>query len=462
MLKNRNIIILIIISIITIAGLSILNDVYLNIRINELTIYLQKIDQKESNVGHVQLIMKYNNSMQLYERTMSRDHAELVDLKISSITAYRTKYKTVRLKKYAFLSIPALHVVNFYRFFLGKEPIRNIQTDKRSSNLDIAYYYERNNLYKKALDYYRKTLVEDMINRNLIGSVMLHQGFSYAMLNRYKDARNLYEKILQSYNNDEIVVVTAAVLLNYLNVFKNEENKISKIPDSIDKSKKLYNLFAFKKALKTLKNVETGEKPSQKAQVDYLKAQYYNEIGMKEKSANLFLKIITDNPKSKYAKLSNRQLYIIGSRLGENNSIKKLAENGNRVYNDNVISTMMKEKNFSLTDENQIGISKKINLNSELLTMIKQISADDNVQDHFAKEEKKSLDKRKPAGTKKISQGKTVPSYIGKKIKVSTKDGSLWIGKVIKSTSTHIHVMTFIGRVNIKKDGIIKVWVLNE
>ncbi len=438
MLKYRNIIILLICSLVLMSGLLVLNDVYLNIRINELKIYLQRSDRNVSRIDHIQLVMKYNINKKLYEGAITANKADALEFKIDTLTSEKVSYERVINEKYKYLSIPALFIINMNRSFIGKDPISEIQEDDSSSSMDIAYYYERNNYYQKALKYYDKALSTGDVDSMINGSIMLHKGFCHAMLGNYKKAQSLYLLIVKKYVGEEISV-TATILLNYLKeVIDEQERVLNDEPDPIGRSKKLFNLFAYGKALEILNNYKGKAKPSAQAQILYYQARCYDELGLKEKSLDTHLKNIAGNPDSKYARYSNRRIYMIGSRLGKDNNIKEVSININKKLTDHVFEEMINSES-----------SMKINTISDSLI--------DNIKIKDIK-----IDNKAVRLEELFSNVAGESIYLGKKISVSTNDGSLFIGLVIESAANYISIETSIGRVNLKRDGIVNIQLIEE
>ena len=61
-----------------------------------------------------------------------------------------------------------------------------------------------------------------------------------------------------------------------------------------------------------------------------------------------------------------------------------------------------------------------------------------------------------------LSAIKKEPQYLDKKVRILTNDGSLFIGSVIEATNTQFLLMSSIGKINIKKSGIIDIKVIEE
>ena len=143
--------------------------------------------------------------------------------------------------------------------------------------------------------------------------------------------------------------------------------------DSIEKSKKLYRLLAYEKALKILDRLEVNSKPSLKSQVRYYQARCYNELGMKKISIEKHMKNITENPGSQFARLSNRRVYIIASRLGKKN-IKKLAINVNKIYRDKALNKILKSESNKTLNNISVDNIEKIKIDYKVIKQIEKIS----------------------------------------------------------------------------------------
>jgi len=428
MFKFRDLFILIVGSIFVIVIMLLLNDIYINIRFKELKLHLQKINRNESCNDHIGLVTKYSLHKQIYDEKISQDKADSIEFKINLFSTRKESFKEVSVQKYEYLSIPALYIININRFFIGKSPIRDLEDKGESGlDLDLAYYYERNNLYDKAYQKYNEALKKGSYDETIISSIMLHQGFCSALLGEYERAKGLYLKIIEQYGS-ESVAITATILLRYLEGFQNEHKRIlDKENDPIIKSEKLYRLLSYKKALEILNNLESGSKGQQQDRISYYKAGCYSGLGKSEKAIENYIGIITQSPKSEYAKLSNRRLYVVGTRMG-NKSIKDASLKLNQVYNDKLLMEMA--KNSARFDNSKTAIEgeKEIVLSPVLLKKI------DRVILKFQNE-----------------------SYKGKNVSVNTIDGNIFKGRVIKYTDKYITISTIIGQVTIKRKKISKI-----
>ncbi len=410
-----------------------LNDINMTIRFKEMKIYLQKSDREESSIDHIRLVMKYNLYKQMYDERITQDKADVSEFKIDSLLKEKSIYDKIKIPKYEYMSVPALYLINFNRFLLGKESIRDYIDQDSVSYIEIAYYYERNNYYTKALENYEKALATGNLDRSIRASIMLHQGFCYALLGDYEKAKNHYNRIINTYSS-ESVAITATILLRYLEGFHSEHKKILNMEkDSISKSEKLYKLLAYKESLAVLNKEESSAKPSQLARIRYYKARCYNELGRTKKSVNTYLRVITSSPASEYARLSNRRIYIIGSRLSNDNNIKKTAVKLNSVLKDEILDSMIiRETNIKSDITPEIDINK-IKIAEDLAGKIKNLLS-----------------------------VKRIIDYTGQKIRIKTVGGNIFIGSVIKSDYSNISMMTIIGRIKVKRNKIRDIEILEK
>lgn len=518
MLKYKNVLLIFLLSIIVITTLVFLNEAVIDIRIKELKLYFQDVDSKETNIDHVRLIMKYKLHKQMYDKLLSQDKADAIEFHINAITERVKKIDSVTYKKYRFITRAALQIINFNRFLLGKEPLKDHDEKKEESNFDIAYYYERNNHYAKALEHYSKAFEDEKGDRKLQANIRLHQGFCESLTGNYQESKTHYKEIIRNHPNEDIAI-TATVLLRYLEGFQEEYKKIMKSEkNSIEKSKKLATLLAHKDAMDTLEKVEKKASPKERERIEYMKARMYDEMGKTEKSVKTYLKIITKNPESEYAKKANRRVYIMGSRLGKDNAIKKIAKKTNEAIKDKVLDEMVKmEKKIEVKqlpkkkapikiatvkkDETLPEDKKEEPKKIELLPQKKEIALikikDINVkkvvmrinkkkkeqekkkrkeEERKRKEKlrrKRELAKKKAADRKRIElelaqkkkaeeEERRKTRFLGQYVTITTDNGDILIGAVIEITGKHYTLMSSIGIFDVEKSKIKNIDIANK
>ena len=402
-----------------------LNEITISIRMNELKNYLQDLDFNEGSIDHISLIATYDVNKKIYENRITQDAADSIEYRISSLQISQARRNTER--KYAVLYYPALHIINLNRKILGKPSIKySDDIDDYYSELDQAYYYERNYLFKKAIPLYDRILDRKNLNSSIRASILLRKGYCYALSGFDDNAQENYHRVISEYGH-EGSAVTATVLLSYLKGFSQaRERVLSGDADSLVKSRKLVSLLAYEKALDVLNRASRNVPAGDLAQIEYFKARSYRGMGNNEMAVESFLKVITSNPDSVYARHSNRQLYIIGTNMGSNNSIRKISEKINLKLKDPVFEQMSENRGASVSAANMVIDTVNVTLTENILERVSGI---------------------------KLKSDEIKYTYVT----ITTKDGNRFIGKLLGSSDNRISIETIIGRVDIKKETIVEI-----
>lgn len=123
MLLKKNIaIIILIFGVLNISTGLLLNSVNLEIRLKELTVYLQQQNRTEYNSDHIHLISRYSLHQKLYKKQISREKADQIEFRFEQLIEAKNKYSRIPLSRYSFIGKPALVLINFNRKLLGKPP----------------------------------------------------------------------------------------------------------------------------------------------------------------------------------------------------------------------------------------------------------------------------------------------------------------------------------------------------
>jgi len=408
------------------AYLVFINDIAISIRLIELTTSLQDLDRTERSIDHIGLIATYELNKKMYENRLTQELADALEHTINSLMIKEKKNPGIMRTKYGIISLPAIGLMNFNRKILGKKPLRySRDQDTALVDLDIAYYLERNYLFERAITLYEKTLEDRKISNTLRASILLHQGYCYALSGFNDKARKNYLEIGDKYPL-ESSAVTAAILLRYLEGFQTARERIlSSHADPVSISQNLVNLLAYKQALQILQEAEAKANPNDIPRIKYYMARCFTGMGEPEKAAENYIQIITSSPASEYARYSNRKLFLIGSRSSDKNIIK-ISEQLNSKINDPVLSQMIHDQEdieYSVPE-----VLVKVNLPQKIT---------ENV-DKFAK----GVETIPPAAAKLL---------------IITSDGNTFKGTLIEQTDTEVSIQTSIGRINVKKNKITKM-----
>ncbi len=410
----------------------VVNDTNVEIRLNELNSYFQDIDVMENNTDDILLVARYNLHRKLYKQKISMEKADVLEHRLQLLSGSRIADTGQKESESGILKGISVSLINMNRALMGKPPIHKIKKIKESLKLiDDAYYFEKNYDFKKAIDIYRRVLVESDISRMVMARVLLHLGYCSALAGSLKNAETYYTRIIKEYSSENIAI-TASILLKYLKGFKNEQNRIKESDiGSIEKSEKLYSLQAYDDALDVLEGMETKAGPEQVSRIKYFKAQCYSGIGEPEKAAEIHMEIIAAHPGSKFARLSNRSLFLIGNRMGGENQFKRASVRLNRMIKDPVFEKMLEtEKIYPRDDKNLRGPAERLKVPPGVFKKVDDI----------------------------LTARKSSPPV--KRVKVKTIDGNQFIGTVVREKENIYSIKTSIGVIDIHKKKISEIIVL--
>jgi tetratricopeptide (TPR) repeat protein len=417
----------VIISVLIMGFLYLVNEIVISIRFNNLKIYLQDLDRNEGDIDHIALIATYEIHKKIYEERITQDTADSIEQKITILSmAMKTDTGPYHVK-FGILAYPAVGIINFNRGILGKQPLSfEINDIDDLKELDQAYYYERNFLFRRAIALYDKALAYKKLSDTLKAGILLRQGYCYALAGFPDKALYNYKTVITDYSQ-ESSAITASVLLKYLEGFRDAREKILfDKSDPLLKGQKLVNLLAYQEALDVIDTAEKNADPKELPRIKYFKARCYTGLGQHGKALENYFDAVTSNPYSPYAKYSNRKLFLLGTLAGGRNKILEISKQINKKLNDPVLSKMIEEQaEMSLN-----GVTVKDAINPDLPEIVK------------SKVENFIVNK---------------PYEAGASLTVVTGDGNTFIGRLIEENREYISLQTSIGRVDIKKSEIIKV-----
>jgi len=419
----------------------VLNDVNLHIRIKELRIYMQKSNREDNNNDHIGLVMKYRLQKKIYENLLSQDEADINEIRVNSILAKTMNEQNIYIDRYHYLSIPSVFIINIFRKITDKEPIRNMWEDPANVYLAIAYYYERNNCFTKALEIYNSALKAEKYNTNTKASIILHQGYCNSIMGNYTAAREKYKYVTMNYS-EKPVAITALILLRYLDGFKSELDRVIKDEnDSVEKSEKLCRLIAYRDALDVITRIEGKNSTADQLKIKYIKGMCYEGLSEKEKAIDTFQDIIIKNRNSPYARLANRRIYIAGSLAVNGEKLKNLALGNNDVIRDPVFDKILEQESKLVFPE---GERNNALFQREL---VKEESQNPvmNIQNMKIPD---MLKRDEPGNSKETG---------GNRIRINTVDGDIFVGIKKEETAEYITLETMVGTVKIPRNKIEKI-----
>jgi len=437
-----------------------LNDIIISIRINDIRNYLTQLDISERNIDHITLIATYEIHKKMYEERITQDAADALENKIAALSGGTALSADKPKISRHFLTSPALMMINFNRRVLGKKAI-SFAKEKPLTNeaLNKAYYLERNMLFKDAAVQYAQALEMSGLSNSLKAGILLRQGYCYALSGENEKAMRNYRTITQNYSQ-ESSAITASILSRYLEGFIIARKRVlTDDRDSIGKGRKLLTLLAYEQALEIIETEAKSATSAQDlAQIEYFKARCYSGIGEPQRAVESYIKSITADPASPYAKYSNRKLYLIGTNKGGDNVIVKTAKQINEKLNDPVLTESIRENESraaaqSIADtrtQNAQTESSEINDLQQTLTPITVTIPEKLIK---SVEKVTSGEKIVERSEAPAQQGPKAASYLV----IRTSDGSTFRGTLLQKSVDTISIQTSIGRVDIKKDKIIEM-----
>jgi tetratricopeptide (TPR) repeat protein len=433
-----------------------LNDITRHIRIRELRLLLLKNVNKESNIDHIGLLARYRIQKMKYEKLINQEEADREEIKVASILTDRLFVRSVPIDKYKYISKPALVMINFFRSMTGKSPIMDPQDNRANIFLEIAYYYERNSYFPRALKIYDKALSEEKYDRSKIAAIQLHRGYCYAIKGEYPTARKELRKVIENYGHRP-VANTALILLRYITGFKTETDRVMRsMKDSLNKIEKLYHLNAPGNAMNIIEKIGKRFSGKERAKMLYIKARCLEELSKKEKAIDTYQMIINEGDDLTYARSANRRIYISGALASNSNGerVKELAIKNNASLNDGAFKRMLQDESKLRDDDRknswmneQISLSQDQNtvLKTERIKSLKNREADSTT--------KKPVQKRKrPKPLKKRVGGKVKAKELT--VRIKTREGSVFIGIIKKETADSLVIHSILGDVEIPKKNI--------
>jgi len=285
--------------------IAVFNDVNIQIRMREMKFFLHESNRTDNSIDHIGLVMKYRLHRDIYENRITTEEMNLIEVRVNAILSGMELEKKTLDGRYRYASVPVIHVINFIRYLIGMPRLRRGRISDESGDIDIAYYYERNKLYHRAIEEYNRILEGGVEDRTLKAGILLHLGYCYSILGDFADAKKFYMSVIKDYG-DINVAVTAALLLRYIEGFRSEIEKVVKYRDSVEKGEKLYKLIAYRESLEVLNRVERSVSAGEKSKIKYFKGRTLEELGDADKAVDIYQEIV----------MVIRNLLMPGTRTG--------------------------------------------------------------------------------------------------------------------------------------------------
>jgi TonB family protein len=353
------------------------------------------------------------------------------------------KESTVKPSKWSYMRPVARLGMNVIRLILGKGIEKDINQGKEDDKeLEIAYFYERNRRYDKALEMYSAILNARKHTPEMISVIELHKGFCEAMAGDFVTARSSFENVIARSPDSETATV-AWRLLDFMSTIDDERAAMA--ADGVASllyGKKLYLLMEYRKAISIFVEVSgTSKDNNELAEALFLKGRSHEELGDPAMALDAYRDVIDKFGESTFAQEANRRIYILGEFYERDKEITNIALQRLKQYKDesffdelNTYSNIVDES--SVTDDVRLKqreeVRKAISGNSDVLDVIDKLdlSGEKAVAESLKAEEERIAkasiqEKKNEAKAAELEQTKLdvnehpmrKPSYLGREIK---------------------------------------------
>lgn len=219
----------------------------------------------------------------------------------------------------------------------GKRAPQALYEEYNDPVLELAYYFERNRKWERAIRLMEKILAGDESSRGpSFRFALLHTGFCYAMLSRYDSAFDAYERLLREFP-DYPEAETAKKLLSYLLAVEKGVRAVLSSGDTSDvKGLRLYLLSSYSHALRELDSFIRSTPSSHPSFYSslYYRGRSYEELGHAGKAAEDYSRVVTGHSSTAWAVKANRRLFIMGTSYGGDRQLAQQAEARSVEYGD--------------------------------------------------------------------------------------------------------------------------------
>ena len=216
--------------------------------------------------------------------------------------------------------------------------------------------------------------------------------------------------------------------MKYLEGFHLARQRVLKSSvDPIAKGQDLVNLLAYKQALAILEDAEKEAKAGDIVRIKYFKARCFAGIGETGKSIENYFDVITSEPYSKYARYSNRKLYMIGTSTGKDD-IQKVSVELNEKLHDPVLTEMIEGGSKSAMAGRAHDLIEA-DVPTDTSEKVTELLSDDTFR--FLKK--------------------------GEYLVIFTNDGNTFKGALLDQSKDYIVLKSSIGIIKVKRDRIIRI-----
>ena len=307
----------------------------IDIRFEEIRYLLGNIESQDEASNTLGIVAKY----ELIKRRMTEGEDNVSSFELEARIQALTSGDQVNTKKntwnYKVYRVPIRYMVNGVRLMLGKKLINPKEDDKIYSVLEIGYFWERNRKFHEALKIYEDVIKTAGVTPDIKAAVMVHKAFCVSMLGNYKEAKMVYEQVINLYPNTEAGVLSWKLLDFIQNMEKGRDALEKERLTEMEKARQFYLVMDFRNAIKNYsKFFETKPTAEIAAEAHYYKGRSHEELGESEDAINEYRMAIKVDTKKEWAKKANRRLLMIGQFYEQQKNIADEAKRQLTAYQD--------------------------------------------------------------------------------------------------------------------------------
>lgn len=239
-----------------------------------------------------------------------------------------------------------LAIVNFVRIVSGKSRLTLEEDQKDMMKIQFTFFLERTRKFATAVKKYDE-LETSITNKdsNEMGFVMLHNGFSTAMMGDVNLAISKLRKTEDKFSGTHFAD-NARILISVLLEGNKKNLDIANAYDnSNDRANAYYELGQYKETLVELDKIE-----NRNSEQNYLHARSLEEVGQTSKAISEYLTLVEKKTDPEIAKKSNRRLLMIGSIYEKNKDLADYSKSNAEKLGDKEIIEKVEEGSKLILD----------------------------------------------------------------------------------------------------------------
>ncbi len=309
------------------------NNVIIKFRLHEFEGKLERLSEEQAEASSVNFLGRFQLIKSRVENKKSMNDVKN-EIKFQMLDGDRLKSNV----EYSLPERAVLSFVKGVRLLMGKTSDEKEDVNvEQNKSLELAIYYERKRNYHKAIEIYKKILLE-YVPPSLRTNVLLHLGFCEGLIGQFKMAKRSLNKII---NNP------LSQTKNYWSVSKKLYREIDKLEKrtsfllkqelgDLEKGKQLLMVGNAKVAEDFLEVFveQKGMSEYEEMEGNYYLGRVKEDLGKSAEAVKYYQRVLIKKPASTWAKEANRRLYVMGKFYDKDKGLTKVAEHNIKLFGD--------------------------------------------------------------------------------------------------------------------------------